>query len=257
MQPEVEAMISPQALRKLALFLITVCGTSGALGQKPQDCRTKEDVPPVSGHWKDDQTGKEVDITELPSSNNILARYSEEHNCPYPDESGKPVPAPVDFDGTYTTKKFAGLIHVCRWKTDDKHPSAYTYKTDKVDLSLSMTDDGLKLQGHWHNPDTSRDEGISLTRLSKPEYPFRKYEHVRAGPNAKIHAQPRADSEVRYTPAAGRMLIIYAIEHDEAGNPTWYQVSDAATSVGSKNYGWIPANQVRCITSAKPSRSVG
>ena len=249
-------MINPQDVRKLALFVITVCGAGVVLGQKPQDCRTKEDVPPVSGHWKDDQTGKEVDITTIASSDKILARYREQHNCPHPDENGKPVPAPVDFDGTYTTKRFTGLLHVCGWKTDDKHPSPYTYKTYEVDVSLSMTDDGLKLQGHWNNPDTRRDEGISLTRLSKPEYPFRKYEIVRAGPNAKIYAQPRPDSEVSYTPAAGSALRIYAIELDEAGNPTWYQVSDAATSVGHKNYGWIPASQIRCIKSAKPSRSV-
>src|SRR5712664_3085165 len=134
MRPEVKAMISPQDLRKLALFLITVCGTSGALGQKPQDCRTKEDVPPVTGHWKDDQTGKEVDITALPSSNKIVARYSEVHNCPHPDVNGKPMPLPIDFDGTYTTRKFAGLLHVCSFTADEKHPQSYSTGTNEIDL---------------------------------------------------------------------------------------------------------------------------
>jgi len=248
-------MINPQEVRKLVLFVIAVCGHSVALGQKPQDCRTKEDVPPVTGHWKDDQTGKEVDISALPSSPNIIARYSQSHNCPYADQNGKPVAAPIDFDGVYTTKKFTGLLHVCRWKTDDKHPNPYTYKTDQVDVSLSMTDDGLKLHGHWNNPDTRRDEDISLTRLSKPEYPFRKYEVVLAAPNAKIHEQPDSSSKVSYTPAAGTRLVIYYIQLDDSGSPTWYQVSDARTSVGSNNYGWIPASQVRC--QKKPSRTVG
>ena len=250
-------MLTIRVAKVLAVVTVAFSSSVGVHGQTPQDCRTKVDVPPVTGHWKDDQTGKEVDITALPSSDKIIARYSEEHHCPYPDENGKRIPAPVDFDGTYTTKKFTGLIHVCRWRTDDKHPSPYTYNTDQVDMSLSMTDDGLKLQGHWSNPDTRRDENISLTRLSKPEHPFRKYEVVLAGPSAKIYEQPDSGSKVRYTPAAGTRLVIYSVQLDDAGSPTWYQVTDARTSVGSNNYGWIPASQVRCQKIANNSKSVG
>lgn len=225
--------------------------------QKAQDCRTKEDVPTIFGHWKDDQTNREVDIAPKNGGNDIIANYSQVHNCPQPGESGTPVPLPVDFEGTYTTKLFEGLIKVCRWRTDDKHPSPYTYRIDEVDLRLGMTDDGLKLSGHWMNPDTKKDEDMSLTRLSPAEYPFRKFESILAGPGAKIYEQPDNSSKVRYTPAPGTRLIIYYIQLDDQGNPTWYQVSDARTSVGSNNYGWIPAGQVRCMKKSKPVRSVG
>jgi hypothetical protein len=217
------------------------------VAQKAQDCRTKEDVPTIFGHWKDDQTNKEVDIKPRRAADDIIATYSQAHNCPQPDERGNPVPAPVDFEGSYTTKSFEGLIHVCRWRTDDKHPKPYTFTTDKVDLRLGMTDDGLRLSGYWKNPDTKKDEQISLTRLSQPEYPFRKYEVILAGPSAKIYEQPDTNSKVRYTPAAGTRLVIYYIQLDDAGSPAWYQVTDARTSVGSNNYGWLSANQIRCL----------
>lgn len=250
-------MLTNQIAKVLAVLTLALGCSVGVLAQKSQDCRTKEDIPPIFGHWKDDQTNKEVDITIKRAADDIIARYSEPHNCPNPDASGNPIPAPVDFEGSYSKRSFEGTIHVCRWKTDDTHSSPYTYKTEEVDLKLGMTDDGLSLHGHWNNPDTHQDEDISLTRLSKPEYPFRKYEVILAAPNARIYEQPDTKSKVRYTPAAGTRLVIYYIQLDDAGNPIWYQVTDARTSVGSNNYGWIPANQVRCQKRANTSRSVG
>jgi hypothetical protein len=246
-------MLTNRVSKVLVVLTIAGTGSVGVVAQKSQDCRTKEDIPPIFGHWKDDQTNKEVDIKIKRAADDIIALYSEPHNCPHPDASGNPVPAPVDFEGSYTTKSFEGLIHVCRWRTDDKHPKPYTYKTDEVDLRLGMTDDGLTLSGHWKNPDTSSDEEMSLTRLSQPEYPFRKYEVILAGPGAKIYEQPDIKSNIRYRPAAGTRLVIYYIQLDDAGSPTWYQVTDARTSLGSNNYGWISANQVRCVKKAKPS----
>ena len=253
---EVNAMRKNRVAGALVALTVAFTSSVGVKAQKSQDCRTREDIPPVFGHWKDDQTNKEVDIKINRAADDIIARYSEPHNCPHPGADGKPIPSPVDFEGSYSKKSFEGVIHVCRWRTDGEHSSAYTYKTDEVDIRLGMTDDGLTLSGHWKNPDTNQDETISLTRLSQPEYPYRKYEVVLAAPNAKIHEQPADDSKVRYTPAAGTRLVIYYIQLDDDGNPTWYQVTDARFSVGHSNYGWIPAGQVKCLKKAKPSRGV-
>ena len=244
--------------RRLAeiVFVLSIAASlsTNALAQNTQDCRTKKDIPLFSGHWKDDQTGKEVDITYR-GTNSIVATYSETHNCKSPDEKGNLVPLPIDFEGTPAAKRMEGTIHVCRWKTDDKHPAAYTYKTDEVDVKLWISEDGMSLRGYWNNPDTHRDEDVSLTRLDKPYYPHSEYDIVEAAANAKIYEQPSTDSKVRYTPEPGARLMIYSTETDEKGNATWYLVTDVRRSVGSYNYGWIRLGQVKCgKQSSKPKR---
>src|SRR6267142_5454774 len=90
----------------LAVLTIITTIAAGVGAQKAQDCRTKEDVPSIFGHWKDDQTNREVDIRPKRAADDIIANYSEAHDCPQPDASGNPVPAPVEFEGSYTTKSF-------------------------------------------------------------------------------------------------------------------------------------------------------
>ena len=244
-------MLAKRFAEIIVLLSIVTSLSTKTLAQNTQDCRTKKDIPLISGHWKDDQTGKEVDITYLPSSPKVVATYSETHNCPNPDEKGKPVPSPIDFEGTAVQRKIEGTIHVCRWRTDNKHPTAYTYATGEVDVKLWMTEDGMGLRGYWNNPDTHKDEDVSFTRLDKPYYPTSKFDIVEAGANAKIYEQPSTESKVSSTPEPGTRLMIYATETDEKGNATWYLVTDLRYSLGRENYGWIRLGQVKCKSSNK------
>src|SRR2546422_166010 len=109
-------MLAKRFAEIIVLLSIVTSLSTNALAQNTQDCRTKKDIPLISGHWKDDQTGKEVDITQ--QSNKVVATYSETHNCKNPDKEGKPVPLLIDFEGTAVQRKIEGTIHVCRWRTD-------------------------------------------------------------------------------------------------------------------------------------------
>ena len=215
-------MLAKRFAEILVLLSIVTSLSTKTLSQNTQDCRTKKDIPLISGHWKDNQTGKEVDITYVPSSPKVVATYSETHNCPDPDEKGKPIPLPIDFEAT-----------------------------GEVDVKLWMTEDGMGLRGYWNNPDTHKDEDVSFTRLDKPYYPTSKFDIVEAGANAKIYEQPSTDSKVSSTPEPGTRLMIYATETDEKGNATWYLVTDLRYSLGRENYGWIRLGQVKCKSSNK------
>src|SRR2546422_7123420 len=80
------AMLAKRFAEIIVLLSIVTSLSTNALAQNTQDCRTKKDIPLISGHWKDDQTGKEVDITQ--QSNKVVATYSETHNCKNPDKEG-------------------------------------------------------------------------------------------------------------------------------------------------------------------------
>lgn len=246
------------------IFLITtaLAGFVGftATAQNTQDCREKKDVPLFTGHWRDDQTGRELDIAYSkggqyqsldPTSKtdlSVIATYSQPHNCPHPGADGNQVPLPVDFDGTVWGTKFVGVIHVCKWR--EQNGRKFTYGTSTTDLKLWMDADGMKMHGYWPNGDTKQDEEMTLTRLDKPEFPMSKYTRVEAAPGAKIYAKPDTTSQVRYMPAAGTKLEIWSIDTDDKGNVTWYLVTDPTRSVGSNNYGWIKLGQVKCIKAA-------
>jgi hypothetical protein len=51
-------MLRTRIAKVLGMLAVLVVSSAGVIAQKGQDCRTKEDVPLVTGHWKDDQTGK-------------------------------------------------------------------------------------------------------------------------------------------------------------------------------------------------------
>lgn len=223
-----------------------------ATAQNAQDCREKKDVPFIKGHWKDDQTGYEVDIESRDRLHNTVAIYSKTHNCPHPDKDGKAVPLQTDFEGVTTGLAFVGIINVCRWRDEggvnsEGNPRhTYTYTVDHVDLKLWMSEDGMGLRGFWRNPDTNKDEDITLTRLDKPDFPTAQFTRVTTAPGAKIYAQPDTTSEVRDTPAPGTTLEILSAEKDDNGNVAWYQVDDPSRSTGSHYYGWIRLGEVKC-----------
>jgi hypothetical protein len=265
-------MYSTRTAVSFALISLSILSSIGAYAQQVRDCRPTKDFPSLSGHWKDDLNGQEVDITipgDLPGGDvrttttfssgityqtpfSLVATYSSaEQKCKDPDYDGNPVSFQIDFQGNSgdLPHEILGPIFWCDTKKGDDGKT-YTVGVGSGNIVLQESKDGMSLSGHFHGRNGV--ESISFTRLSKPQVSHAQVV-VRATAGAKIYQKPSTNSTVKYTPASGAQLIIEsAVELDANGNPTWYAVSNGGAGRVGVNSGYIPAGKVVCPNPSKP-----
>jgi hypothetical protein len=262
-------MYSTRTAVSFALISLGILSSIGAYAQQVRDCRPKKDFPSLSGHWKDDLNGQEVDITitggdvseSFPltaaptvtiTTFSLVATYSSaEQKCKDPDYDGNPVPFQIDFQGNNAGDHPHGIRGSIFWcDTLKRDGKTYTLGLGSGNIELQESKDGMSLSGHFHGRNGV--ESISFTRLSKPPQSHAQV-IVRATAGAKIYQKPSTNSTVKYTPTSGAQLIIEsAVELDANGNPTWYAVSNGGEGRVGVNSGYIPAGKVVCPNPSKP-----
>ena len=126
--------------------------------------------PKIAGSWKDLSTNWDVDITTTPkvTATYVVPKGGKVHACPHKDIKGKDVPLPEDFtDGTLALLHnwhIVGRLHVCKYDLTDGH----NYGTGKVNLDLTISDDGKTLDGYFEDPEKNgHHTNLHFTRIGK------------------------------------------------------------------------------------------
>jgi len=138
-----------------ATFTVSLQGSSASKG------------PSLSGRWKDDLNGQQIEITVLLGlgrnghQDTIVAKYATRKTCRNLDGQGNPVPFPIDFEGEYSNGAVTGVIYWC--STSSEKGRTFTTGIAKGPINLKESDNGMTLNGHFIGANGS--ESISFTRL--------------------------------------------------------------------------------------------